>query len=231
MNGTIHSKPRVWLLLCALTALAGCATAAQRQAQQAALGTREAAAQLKACSAAVIHKPEYVSLLLHTPDLETGQPMLAQLTDESMISSEDAKLFGARHDELNPCKSRLLNVLSTVRPDLVPILSDEYTKGTAIAVQLVERKITWGEFAQQGQVLLNDSRQRIAVADRQWISDLNASHQAEMAQRQAAAAALMQWSAQQQMINAMNRPVIVAPAAPIQTTCNRMGNFVNCTSQ
>jgi hypothetical protein len=43
--------------------------------------------------------------------------------------------------------------------------------------------------------------------------------------------ALLQWSAQQQMINAMNRPVVVASPAPVQTTCNTMGSFTNCTSR
>jgi hypothetical protein len=89
-------------------------------------------------------------------------------------------------------------------------------------VRLIERKDTWGGSARQSEALLSDERDRIAAADRQWIADLNASHQAEMAQRQAAAAALMQWSAQQQMINAINRPVV--------TTCNRFGSSVNCIS-
>jgi len=77
---------------------------------------------------------------------------------------------------------------------------------------------------------VSDEQQSLAAANRKWVADLNASHQTEMSQRQAAAAALVQWSAQQQMINALNRPVIVTPPAPTQTHCTVMGNFVDCTS-
>jgi type III secretory pathway component EscV len=222
----MHLKSSRWerpcLFLLAVLSVAGCTTVAQRQAQQAGSATREAVAQSKACNAVIFAKPEYAPLIEHTPDPATGQATMALLTDESLISPQQAKLFGARHDELNQCRSRLLTALSAVRPDVVLILSSEYTNGAALAVQLVERKITWGEWARQGQALLNNARQQLAAADRKWIAELNASHQAEMGQRQAAAAALLQWSAQQQLINAANRPVV--------TNCNRLGSSVNCTS-
>lgn len=231
MQGITRSVPRKWLL--ALAVLAGCATAAQHQAQLATTATREAAGGFKACLAAVVAKPEYASLLPHTPDPATGQPTMAQLTDESLISPEEAKLFAARWDELTPCKTHVLSALSTVRPDVVPVLSDGFAKGAAIAVQLVERKITWGEGARQTQALGVTVRQNVAAVDRQWIADLNASHQAEMARRQAAGAALLQWSAQQQMINAMTRPSLpvyqMPTNRPWSATCTQLGTFVNCT--
>jgi hypothetical protein len=220
-------------LLLAVSALVGCATAAQRQAKQIVAGQQEAVAQNKACLAAVLAKPEYAPLLPHTPNLETGQHTMAQLTDETIPSAEDARLVAASFDEANSCFGRFLTALSTVRPDLVPIFADAKAKATAASVLLVERKITWAEGARRGEENVNDLRRQIEAANQRLSAQLNASSQAEMAQRQAAAAAIMQWSAQQQMINAMNRPVIVAPApaAPVYTTCNQLGSFVNCTSR
>jgi hypothetical protein len=203
-------------------AVVGCGTAAQRQAQQSGAATREAIAQFKACSRAVRDKPEYASLLVHSSDLETGQPSMAQLTDETIPSEQDARLFAERFDEAGPCRGHLLTAISAARPDLVPVLADGMTQGSAIAVLVVEQKITWAEAARRTQALSSALRQNIAAADRQWIGDLNASNQAEMAQRQAAGAALMQWSQQQQLINAATRPVV--------TNCNRFGSSVNCTS-
>jgi hypothetical protein len=159
---------------------------------------------------------------------------MTQLTDERLAAPDEARLFGARYDEGNPCKARLLHALAAPRPDLVPILADNYAKGSAIAVELVERKITWGEFARRVQALSTDFRQKTAAADRQLVADLNASSQAEMAQRQAAGAALMQWSAQQQMINAINRPVVPVYQMPVQqpmrlqTNCTTIGNITSC---
>jgi hypothetical protein len=69
---------------------------------------------------------------------------------------------------------------------------------------------------------VNNLRKQTAAADQQWIANLKAENQEELAQRQAAAAALLQWSQQQQVINAINRPVV--------TNCNRFGATVNCTS-
>ena len=62
------SKATVVRLLLALSTLAGCATAAQRQVQQEAAATTAATTDLKACAKAVLTKPEYAALLPYTPD-------------------------------------------------------------------------------------------------------------------------------------------------------------------
>ena len=147
---------------------------------------------------------------------------MEQLTDEKVPSPADAKLLAARFDDATRCRISYLNAISTVRPDLVAVYIDFYSKNATNVAMLVERKITWAEAVRRGQSNSSDGRQKIALADHQWVADLNASHQAEMAQRQAAANAMMQWSAQQQMINVMNRPR--------QTNCYGFGNSVNCTS-
>ena len=88
---------------------------------------------------------------------------------------------------------------------------------------MVERKITWAEAARRSQAEASETRQKLVAADREWAAELNNAHQAELAHRQAAANALMQWSLQQQMINAATRPVT--------TNCNAFGSSVSCTSQ
>jgi len=217
---------RQWIALIALLSMVfvigGCATAARRQAQQADTAIREAVAQVEACVAAVYAKPEYASLIPHNPNPATGQHTMAQLTDESFISPEDAKLFAARYDEGIGCRTHYLNAISAVRPDLVPILAGTYTRGAIVVVRLIERQDTWGESARQSEAILSDQREKLAAANHQWGADLSAANQVEIAQRQAAAAALLQWSSQQQMINAATRPVV--------TNCNRFGPSVNCTS-
>jgi hypothetical protein len=222
MPHTERGGLKIWILLCGVVFLAGCATGAQRQAQQAGLAMQEASGQFKVCVASVLGKPEYVSLVPHTPDPETGQATMAQLTDEKAPSQNDSRLLASRFDEATACRITYLKALSTARPDLVPIIADLYTKNAANVVLLVERKVTWAEGVRRAQALTADTRQRIASANQQWVADLNASHQAEMVHRQAAANAMMQWSAQQQMINAANRPR--------QTNCTGFGNSVSCTS-
>ena len=52
---------------------------------------------------------------------------------------------------------------------------------------------------------------------------LERQHESELARRQAALDAMARWAQTQQVINAINRPVI--------TNCTRAGNFTNCMSQ
>jgi hypothetical protein len=58
--------------------------------------------------------------------------------------------------------------------------------------------------------------------DRQVSAELRAAHQEELARRQAASNALMEWSQNQQLINSINRPTM--------TTCSNMGVFTTCSS-
>jgi hypothetical protein len=97
----------------------------------------------------------------------------------------------------------------------VPVLRDGWNKATADGVLLVERKITWGEWARHKQGNVAELGQHLAAANRQWIGDQNTAHRAELEQRQRAAAALLQW---------------YAATKPVVTSCNRMGNFASCTT-
>jgi hypothetical protein len=190
--------------------------------QQTTVTIRQAQTDLKSCLQAVANKPEYAPLLPHTPDLATGEPSMAQLTDETVPTPDDARLFVARHDEMAPCRRQLLTTLSAVRPDAVPTLANAMTASDQVLVQLVERKITWAEGMRQHQQIMAQARDKLAAADREWFGEMRVENQAELDRRQAAANAMMQWSLQQQMINAATRPVV--------TNCNTLGSFVNCTS-
>jgi hypothetical protein len=207
-----------------LLSLAGCAmpTGAQRQVQQVGLSLREGAAQLKACIRTIQNKPEYALLLPHTLDPDVTQPTMAMLTDERLPSPDEARLWAARHDEMSICRDQAQQVLSSVRPGAASIVAASRAASDVLGVQLVERKITWAEFARRGQGLNAETKLQLAAADREWMADRNAEHRDELARRERAANALMQWSLGQQMINSGNRPVI--------TNCNGFGNSLNCVS-
>lgn len=194
----------VWHLIL-LTALAasGCAPTPQERAQQVGSATDDAAVAFSACLKKVRSEGAYAPLVPHITDVDTGPPTMAQLTDETMPSVAESKLIAARFDESNVCRGNFLNALAVSRPDLVIVFEDAFTKREAVVAQLVERKITWAEAARRTKTLSNDMRQKIANANRQWLADL-AAHRTDSLQRQAAATALMHWSTQQQMFDAVN---------------------------
>ena len=239
MPRTERSGSPLWLVLCGIAALTGCATtarqhapqlcavaaepgcttAAQQQEQRSAATVNEALATFKSCGLAIWAKPEYVSLLSHTPDPETGKATKAQLRDAKRPSPAEAKLLAMAYDDSTQCRTQVLSSLLPARPDIVPIVAETFRQATAATILLGQRKIAWGEAARRGQTRLKDLQWRIAAADRRWVADLNASHQAETTQRQAAAAAMVRYTAQKQVIISINRPA--------QSSCH---GVVNCPS-
>ena len=150
--------------------------------------TLEAWVQFRTCVTSVIEKPEYDQLRVYTVDLDTLQPARAELTDEAIPSAQDARLFAARFDAVNPCREDLLRAVAIPRPDLVPILADEFKAAGAISELVVERQVTWAEAARRAQELSSDVRQKVAAADLEWTADIIPFHQPDMAQIRAAAA-------------------------------------------
>jgi hypothetical protein len=191
--GGCSSGSRQTPQLCSVAAVTGCTTAAQQQEQRSATVAIEALARFKSCALAVWAKPEYAALLVHTADPETGRATKAQLRDWKRPSPSEAKLAATAYDDSTPCRTRVLGSLLPARPDIVPILANTFAKARAVTVLLSRRKITWGEAARLGQNRLKVLQRDVASADRRWVADLNASHQAETVQRQAAALAMLQY--------------------------------------
>jgi hypothetical protein len=89
---------------------------------------------------------------------------------------------------VNPCRESFLTAVSMPRPDLAPVLADQFTQSGAIAMLIVEQRVTWAEAARRALALWNDTQHKIAAANLEWIADLNPFRQPTMAQIQAAAA-------------------------------------------
>jgi hypothetical protein len=125
----------------------------------------------------VIDKPEFDALRVHTIDLDTMQPARAELADETIPSARDARLFAARFDAVNPWRKDLLRAVAILRPDLAPVLADEFKAAGAISELVVERQVTWAEAARRAQMLSSDVRQKVAAADLEWTADIIPFHQ------------------------------------------------------
>jgi hypothetical protein len=110
------------------------------------------------------------------------------LADETIPTAEDARLFAVRFDEANPCREDFLKAVAIPRPDLAPVLADEFEAAGAISVLVVDRQVTWAEAARRAQVLSSDVRQKVSAADLEWTADIIPFHQPDMAQLRAAAA-------------------------------------------
>ena len=212
-----------WIALALLVLVGGCATAAQRAAQQMNGAAKLAMTEFAACDAAVRARPEFAAVLARVPLSE--QASIAQLTDNTVPTENEARLVAAIHDENLKCRQRLLEQARAIEPRVAGALLAGWQEGDENTVLLVQRKITWAEATKRRQQIMARTRANMDAAHQQDMGQLEAAHEAELARRQQALDRLYQWSVQQQMLNSLNRP-----AAPIFTTCNQMGSFVNCTT-
>ena len=147
---------------------------------------------------------------------------MAQLADDHYATEEEAKLLAAFHDEIDTCRRPNFEKIANVAPSVGVILTDVVIDADEITLQVIKRQITWGEANHKIQVGNSAAEKKILAAFQELDRELTASHQAELAQRQQALDALAQWAQQQQMINAINRP--------ITTSCTHMGQVTNCTT-
>lgn len=211
-------------LLCLLSApgLLGC-THAELTAMREGATIKEAAAKNCVCIETMRNKQEYEPIAMHFKNLETRQYTIEQLTDKSIPSPQEAHLAASLYDELAECRSSLRAAIASVREDALPILAENERQDENIVIRIVQRQISWGEAAQAEQALTVATQEKIAAIDREWKTELKEENRAELEQRQVAVDSTVQYFQNQQIINAMDRP--------INTRCFATGMMVNCTTQ
>ncbi len=174
----------------------------------------------KACAQSVYDSSEFEPLRAHIP-LE-GSYSLEQLTDSHMATDEQIKAIYAEHPKMAACREQALNSLAQFTPTVVPILTSEWIRAEDSLIRLIEKKQTWGEYSTAIRADANESRSQLIAEGQRIGAELARSHEVELARRQAAAAAIVQFAQTQQVINAMTRPVT--------TTCSAYANSSTCVT-
>jgi hypothetical protein len=201
--------------------VSACATRAQRQAQAITANNQSAIQQLRACADAVRHSPEYAVIGPHM-NLHGG-PTLEQMTDNTFATDKEIQAIFLTHPKVRACEEAFLHQIAQTTPSIVPIYTKFIAANDDLLVDLVQKKITWGTLART-QMDRGPELEAELAAEYQRINEgLYQENEAELAQRQAAASAMAQYYQQQQMIDALNRPVI--------TSCTKFGYPTNCVSQ
>jgi hypothetical protein len=212
---------RKFCIVTAVLALAGCATAAQQQMHNIHETVLAAHDQLKTCLAAVHESPEAEQLRDHLPpDLRSAT--LDQMMDKSKVTPEQIAAIKLIHPKTAECRKIFLDQIDPVLPSIAAIYADEMQQGDARLIELLQGKITWGTYITDGKETGVAFKPKIDAEWQKIAGGLERSHEAELAQRQAAANSLMQYYQTQEMIDAVNRPQINT------ATCTGTGNTVNC---
>jgi hypothetical protein len=106
--------------------------------------------QRQACINATRSKPQYAALASHLSVVATGAFSIAQLTDKSLATSAESQAVVSYYDEVNStCNYQYVASVKAFLPAAGPIFAQAITAYDGVAVLLVERKPTWGEYAQR----------------------------------------------------------------------------------
>jgi|SRR5580704_2148297 hypothetical protein len=190
--------------------LLGCATTAQRQFQTIATNTRSASQTFQACVLALYNSPEVEPLRADLPS-DPNRATLAQLANRNFATDVEVRTILENHPKLQVCRRAFLDQISQTTPAFVPIFLATETSADNETINLIQKKIAWGEFLQRWKAISVEGTARLLAEDQRIVAGLEASHEAELARRQAAiqaaADALARYGQTQQIIGNMNRPV------------------------
>lgn len=199
--------------LLALAVLSGCATMAQKTARSDHDALVAAKAAMTACIAPINSDPQYAPLTAYMSF--AGSPTIEQMTNTTFATPEQVKLVESRLDRLTSCDQAYINAVSSVSPDLGQPYADWLQAETQLAVNLVQQRITWGQF--------DTERDKIGTQGVQQAQQVYGELQGELAQeneeeQEARARALANVSA------------ALAASQPHTTHCTSFGATTNCTS-
>ena len=140
-GGYLRIRSSLLLLL-----VAACQTAGETgfRTETSALDT--AVQQAQECHAAAASKPEYYVLQAHMPLADIDQADLGQMADARLISPSEIVVLADWSRDIQQCRNEI--VAAATRSSLsayVPIVLAHWDRQDRIVVQLVQRKIPWGE--------------------------------------------------------------------------------------
>jgi hypothetical protein len=202
--------------------VSACATHAQIQAQAITTNNQSAAQQLQACGTEVYDSSEFEALRPRFP-LQIQNATMEQMTDNTFVTDKEIKAILAVHPKLQACRQAYINQIALATPSLVPIDVEFLTANEDSLLDLIQRKITWGAYVRGVHDRFPEFQSKLMAEAQRINAGLNQENQAELARRQAATNAMMQYYQTQQMIDSLNRPVI--------TSCTQWGNSANCVTQ
>jgi hypothetical protein len=182
-------KTRRLVILAAVLSLAGCATAAQRQAQQIKENSSAAALDLKRCADAVWNSPENTPLHSHIP-LNLRDATIDQMMDSSTPTPEEIDALKATHPQVVACRNTFLDRINITTPTLASIFVENWDTRDTYLLQLIQKKISWGKYITESKALTAEEYKKFLAEAKHIDANLEQSHEAELARRQAAAKAM-----------------------------------------
>jgi hypothetical protein len=122
---------------------------------------KSAVEERKACTRSVRSDPAYGPILPHLSDPDTGRFSIAQLADDHVPTSAEAKLLVPYGDAIQRCVERFVATASQLAPATSAILTQVRADSQTLLLQLIRREITWSTEAQRQQTIQDDATAKL----------------------------------------------------------------------
>ncbi|HKA70923.1 MAG TPA: hypothetical protein VKE26_03910 [Xanthobacteraceae bacterium] len=162
------------------------------------------------------------------PDLNRSMPVQYLTDDAKPTRAEIADLYRL-HAEVQACRKVLLDAASKVHPLILTALIESFAENDRVWAQAAAGKLTWGQFNEARERLALQATAKMTEVEGQIDSQVHGRAQFEAQQRQRAAAAMEQWTSQQQQLYRRDR-MADAARQPRMINCDFSGDAANCTS-
>jgi len=213
----------------AVLLVSGC-TGAQIEVNRMQKVAAETKVSAEACNETIAGNSKYAPIATKTYFGADNKIPLQMLNDKTSPTKPEIALLYGVYGEVQDCRKIVLDGASRMHPLYMLTLVEAYAESDKLWAEVTAGRLTWGKFNEGRKNISTRTQARMLQADTQISSQLQNQHQFELEQRQRAAAAMQQWSYQQQVlanqqqaINAMNQPRTI--------NCNYFGNTAQCSSQ
>lgn len=116
------------------------------------------------CLRAITHGPAYRPVLAHIANPYTGLYSAAELTNEAFPTGIQASLIAGYNEEAGRCNGRMLHDMAQAAPRFIAILQRRAKAAKLISVDLINRRITFGEAARRQHASIQAARDAILAA-------------------------------------------------------------------
>lgn len=107
--------------------------------------------EAKLCAATAQANPKYAAIASHMRPVDTQHFTMAQMSDATVPTPDQAALFASYSDETAQCRDKTVEALRSIDPRASQALIQSNQIVTAVNLKLVQRQITWGQYARAGE--------------------------------------------------------------------------------
>lgn len=212
------------LLIC--YALAGCSTVAQKQYKTLTTDIAALFKEHQICLGNIEKLPEYTVLKQHIPH-DIRQVTIKQLTNNKKANKQEIKAIHELFPYYQKCRNTLSTQMYRTEPKYVPVLKSTWGKLDDIDLQLINRKMSWGEAATLIKKMSTDIEHNMQVVSQKIAQRF---YQADQLERQRAAVAMQQLSKSLNASVKRLKASIPKVKEPTYTDCHTYGSSTNCVT-